>query len=174
MTLEEDIPLAEKVAKMPNSPVSSEGEEDGYEESSYGSEFQPPDLTPGLVQVSEDRCRARYRKSRAQPNDPYLVCLNGSSCRGKYGGYPPGLRKTQRAEPGIYQVVFNMNGRLTAAKYGTRVTSANLSHAAKKIRETDRAQARAIEGLTLGDTTGGLSTSSFSLGQAENLVAAPD
>ena len=134
MTLEEDIPLAEKVAKMPNSPVSSEGEEDGYEESSYGSEFQPPDLTPGLVQVSEDRCRVRYRKSRAQPTDPYLVCLNGSNCRRKYGGHHPMLRKTQRAEPGIYEGVFNANGRLTAAKYETHVTPANMEQALKPSR----------------------------------------
>ena len=162
MTLEEDIPLAENVAKTPNLPFSSEGEEEGYE--SYGSEFQPPDLAAGFVQVNEDRCRARYRKSRAQPNDPYLVCLNGSNCRAKYGGQHPGLRKTQRAEPGVYEGVFSVNGRLTAAKYGTRVTSAKLSHAAERIHETDRAQARAIEGLTVGDRTGGLSTLSFSLG----------
>ena len=55
----------------------SEGEEEGYE--SYSSKFLPPDLAAGFVHFDEDRCHARYRKCRAQPNDPYLVCLNGSN-----------------------------------------------------------------------------------------------
>ena len=55
MTSKEDFLQGEKMAQMPDLPVSS-GDEDGggYEESSYGSDFQPPDLAPGFVHVKED------------------------------------------------------------------------------------------------------------------------
>ena len=69
MTSKEDILQGEKMVKTLNSPILSEGE-DGYEDSSHGSEFQPPDLEPGVVHVDADCCRARYRRSRADPNNP--------------------------------------------------------------------------------------------------------
>ena len=78
MTSKEDSLQGEKMAKMPYSPVSSGGEEEGYEDSSYGSEFQPPDLAQGFVHVHEDRCRVVYRKSRANPDAPHLICLNSA------------------------------------------------------------------------------------------------
>ena len=173
MTLGEDILQAGVVEKMPNSPYSSEGE-DAYDESSYGSDFQPPDLTPGFVQVHEDCCRARYRKSRAAPSDPYYICLNKSTCRSLAGGHHTVLRGGHRAEPGTYEGIFSPSGKLVAAKSGTRTTPESVKEVAWSIRESDRAQAAAIEGLTVGAMTGGLLSSKMSIQQAETLVAEPD
>ena len=103
MTSKEDFLQGEKMAQMPDSPVSSGDEDGGYEESSYGSDFQPPDLAPGFVHVQEDRCRAIYRKSRPNPDDPHLICLNSSTCRSLAGGQHPTLRVDKRAEPGVYE-----------------------------------------------------------------------
>ena len=61
-----EVILGENLAKLPdNSSVSSEGEI--YDDDSYGSEFQPPDLVKGSVMVHENRCRVRYLKSRSIP-----------------------------------------------------------------------------------------------------------
>ena len=173
MTSEEDILQARIEKKMTNSPDSSEGE-DNYDDSSYGSEFQPPDITPGFVKVHENCCRARYRKSRADPNDPFLICLNKSTCRSLAGGNHAVLRGGQRAEPGTYEGSFSRTGRLLAAKAGTRTTPESLKLAAENIRNSDRAQAAAIQGLTKEKIGGGLSSSKFLIQKAQTLTAESD
>ena len=167
MTLEEDIPEEEEGRrKFTSSPISSKGEDEGY--ASYGSEFHVPDLAEGLIRVNEDCCRASYRKSRALPDNPYLVCLNASTCRAKYGGLHTVLRRTQRAEPGIYEGVFGTNGKLRAAKYSTWLTTMSMKEAEDRVQESDRAQAQGIEDLTGGDEMGGLLSSYFSVSQAKS------
>ena len=173
MTSEEDILKARINKKMTNSPNSSGGE-DEYDDSSYGSDFQPSDVEPGLVVVHEKCCRARYRKSRAGPNDPFLICLNKSTCRSLAGGNHAVLRGGQRAEPGTYVGIFSRNGKLLAAKSGTRSTPENLKATVESIRESDRAQAAAIDGLTAEGFDGGLLGSKLSIQQAENLVTESD
>ena len=46
--------------------LSSEGEGGtDYDNASYGSDIQPPDLPQGFIMVLEDSCRARYRPVKA-------------------------------------------------------------------------------------------------------------
>ena len=178
MTSNEDLIQGEKAEKMLNSPVSSEGEEE-YDDCSYGSEFQPPDLAQGFVKVHETCCRARYRVSRASKDSPYCICLNKSTCRSLAGGQHPVLRGGQRADPGIYEGIFSARGKLLAAKSGTRCTPASIKKVFVERRGSDRTQATAIKGLSFEDppgglSSGGLSRSSLSISQAEDLVAEMD
>ena len=118
MSSKEAIP-GENMAEMhDNSFVSNEGET--YDDDSYGSEVQPPDLAKGFVMVHDNCCRARYRKSRSVPEAPYLICLNKYDCRSLAGGHHPVLRGCQRAKPGVYEGVYSPSGKLTAAKARTR------------------------------------------------------
>ena len=171
MASEDNLQVSENMAEMLNSPFSSEGEGE-YDEASYGSDFQPPGLTPGLVMVHEDCCRARYRPSRVPPGTPYYICLNKSTCRSLAGGRHSVLRGEQRAVPGAYEGIFGPGGKLLAAKSGTRSTTKAVEKATQEIRASDRAQVEAIQGLTVNEPPGGLSCQGLSLSQAEDLVTA--
>ena len=127
------------------SSVPSEGE--NYEDMSYGSDVQPPDLATGFVMVHEHCCRARYRPSRAAKDTPFLICLNKSECRSLAGGLHPLLRGCQRAEPGVYHGVYGPSGKLTAARDGTRSSPDALSKLATEARNLNRAHAATIGGL---------------------------
>ena len=132
MASEDNLQVSENMAEMLNSPFSSEGEEE-YDEASYGSDFQPPGLAPGLVIVHEDCCRARYRPSRVPPVTPYYICLNKSTCRSLAGGRHSVLQGGQRAEPRACEGIFSPGGKLLAAKSGTRSTAKAVEQATNKI-----------------------------------------
>ena len=146
MTSKEGI-LGENLAEMQeNASFSSEGET--YDDDSYGSDIQPPDLAKGFVMVKENHCRARYRKSRSAADAPYLICLNKSDCRSLAGGRHPVLRGCQRAEPGVYEGVYSSIGKLTAARSGTRSSIQSLAKSDSDTRASNRAQAASIGELS--------------------------
>jgi len=147
MSLKEDLNELEMLSE---SSDSSEGaSDDGV---STGSTVQPPDLATGYCYVAESRCRASYRKHRSDPKAPYLICLGRADCRRRYGGQHPVLRTESRAEAGLYKGVYDSNGKLLAAKSGTRTTPATLATSQAKLAAeklaSDRAQASMIGGLS--------------------------
>ena len=159
-----EVSLGEKLAKMPlNSSDSSEGEE-AYDDMSYGSDIQSPDLAKGFVMVHENCCRARYRPSRVSKGTPFYVCLNKSDCRSLAGGQHAILRGGHRAVPGVYRGVYGPSGKLLAAKAGTQTTPATIEKLAAETRESDRAQAATIGKLSAD-------MCSFSIPDTENLFA---
>ena len=166
---------------------SSEGE--AYDDSSYGSDIQPPDLGTGFVMVHENCCRARYRPSRVAKDAPYYVCLNKSGCRSLAGGNHAVLRGGHRAEPGVYEGVYGSSGKLTAAKSGSMLPTSSVAKLAADKRAADRAHASLIGGLLddvsppqsvipnqerASDRTQGRSTSDvspFSISEADKLIS---
>ena len=102
-------------------------------------------------------------------DSPYHICLNKSTYRSLVGGQQSVLRGGgQRAEPGTYRVIFNSSGKLIAAKSGTCTTPSIMKQAAVDRRESGRIRAEAIKGLTTEAPPGGLSSSNFSIPQAED------
>ena len=142
-----EVILGENLPKSSdNTSFSSEAV--SYDDDSYGSEFQPPDLAHGSVMVHENRCRARYRKSRSALDAQYLICLNNSDCRSLAGGRHSLLRSSQRADPGVYEGVYGANRKLLAAKAGTCHTPQTLSRLASEARNSNRSQAADIGELS--------------------------
>ena len=168
MASEEEFARAETLADNDENLSFSSGGGSAYDDASYGSDIQPPDLQQGFVMVPEDCCRAKYRPVKAANDSPFYVCLNKSTCRSLAGGQHPVLREEHRTEPGVYKGIYGPKGKLLAAESGTRTSPARVEELVKEQRASDRDQAKILENLT--PVSG--SASVFSVPDAEKIATA--
>ena len=89
--------------------------------------------------VHKDCCRAIYRHSRVAKDTPFSICLNKSIFRILAEGQHPVLRDTKKHEPGAYEGILGLSGKLLAVKSRTRATLTTLNQVADEIRASNHA-----------------------------------